>query len=234
MHSKINASYMFFDTIYINKIKCIFFKPHFNYNFVNTQERGWQCCIKLRWVRCSVWSRLSGTCRPRGQIIVSYGVFAYGIHPCLMDGWMFQMVNVLCSVAPSAIHRVNLVLFLLLCALNNNRPVTSLKQSGLSSQIMFQTLSSTPSRWCKNVGKGGQMHTNADGLHRRIGEFATLGLNQLLVKTLLPCNLVKAWEIFSSIYFTHRMCRSRLYSWCDLPQHLDKVALKTKIKNKIS
>lgn len=33
---------------YTNKIKCIFFKPNFNYNFVNTQERGSQCCINLR------------------------------------------------------------------------------------------------------------------------------------------------------------------------------------------
>lgn len=37
-----------FYAFYTNKIKCIFFKPYFNCNFVNTQERGSQCCINLR------------------------------------------------------------------------------------------------------------------------------------------------------------------------------------------
>lgn len=96
-----------------------------------------------------------------------------------VSGWMFQLLNVLCFVASSANHRVKLVLVPLLCAQNSNRPVTSLKQPGLSSQIMFQTLSWTPSCWRKKVGKGGE----------RIGKFVTLGRNQLLLKPLLTCTL---------------------------------------------
>lgn len=144
---------------------------------------------------------------------------------------MFQLLNVLCFVAPSANLTVNPVLVLLLCALSSNRPATSLKQSGWSSPIMFQTLSSTPSRWRKKAGKGG---------------------TQTLMDWTVwdpwtkpnPCkknNMYFSWSLGNNSvpYISLISCRSRKpFNFVgDSPKdykHLDQVALKTKIKNKIS